>query len=114
MDLGKEIAAAGEGFQIKELVFFQPMHCFDVALVGVSGGRDAHVLAVNEGGRKVAFEFTAIVGLPDQVTQRDAIASQMLLDARSEDSAGRGTAPLGEGPEQQAAANFASGVLNQG
>ena len=68
VDLGEEVAAAGEGFQIKELVFFEAMHGFDVALVGVSSGRDVHVLAVDEGGRKVSFELAAIVGLPPQVT----------------------------------------------
>jgi hypothetical protein len=39
--LGEEIAAAGEGFQIEELVFFEAMNGFDIALVGVSRGRDA-------------------------------------------------------------------------
>src|SRR3990172_1698190 len=34
---GQEIAAAGECFQIEELVFFQAMNGFDVALIGVSG-----------------------------------------------------------------------------
>jgi len=34
--LGEEVAAAGEVFQIEELVFFEAMHGFDVALIGVS------------------------------------------------------------------------------
>ena len=63
--LGEEIAAAGEIFQVKELVFFEAMHSFDVALVGVGGGRNAHMLAVPEGFGEIAFEFTAVVGLPD-------------------------------------------------
>ena len=45
------------------------MHRLDVALVGVSSGRDAHVLAVDEGGGKVALELAAMVGLPDQIAQ---------------------------------------------
>ena len=90
------------------------MHGFDIALVGVRSGRDAHMLAVAEGFGEIAFEFAAVVGLPDQIAQRDAVAIQMLLDARSEDGAGRSAACLGEGPEQQAAANFASGVLHDG
>ena len=50
LGLGEEFAAAGEGFQIEELIFDQPMHGFDIALVGVGSGRDAHVLAVAQGG----------------------------------------------------------------
>ena len=48
MHFGEEVAAAGELFQIKELVFFEAMDGFNIALVGVSGGRDAHMLAVAE------------------------------------------------------------------
>ena len=43
---GKDFAAAGEVFQIKELAFFETMHGFDITLVGVGGRRDAHMLAV--------------------------------------------------------------------
>jgi hypothetical protein len=43
---GQELAAAGEVFQIEELVFFEPVHGFDVALVGVRGRRNAQVLAI--------------------------------------------------------------------
>ena len=71
-------------------------------------------MAVEEGGRKVAFELAAVVGLPDQIPQRDALASQVLLDARSEDRADGGTALLRERPEQQPAANLAGGVLDEG
>jgi hypothetical protein len=90
------------------------MNGFDVALVGVSGRRDAHVLAVAESFGEIALEFTAVVGLPDQIAQRDTIAIQVLLDARSKDGAGGSTAFLGKGPEQQATANVASGVLDHG
>jgi hypothetical protein len=48
VSLGEEIAAAGEVFQIEELVFFEAVEGFDVALIGVSGGRDADVLALTE------------------------------------------------------------------
>ena len=92
VSLGKEVAATGEVFQIEELVFFEAMDGFNVALVGVSCGWDAHVLAMAERFREVAFELAAIVGLPDQVAERDAVAIQMLLDARGEDGAGRGAA----------------------
>ena len=54
MHFGQELAAAAEVFQIKELVFFETMHGFDIALVSVGGRRDAHMLAVAEsfgGGR---------------------------------------------------------------
>jgi len=43
---GEELTAAGEGFQIEELIFDEAMDGFDVALVGVCGGRDAQMLAV--------------------------------------------------------------------
>ena len=114
MDLGEEISTAGERFQVKELVFFDAVHGFDIALVGVSSRRDAHMLAVAEGAGKGALEFTAVVGLPDQVTERDTVTIQVLLDAGSEDGAGRGTALLSERPEQQPAANLAGGVLDEG
>ena len=68
--------------------------------------RDAHVLAVAQSFGEIALELAAIVGLPDQITQRDAVAIQVLLDAGSEHGAGRRAPFLGESPEQQAAANF--------
>jgi hypothetical protein len=34
-------------------------------------------------------ELTAVVGLPDQIAERDAVAVQMALDACGEDFAGR-------------------------
>src|SRR5712692_882959 len=88
------------------------MHGFDVALVGVCGWWNAHVLAIAESGRKIAFELAAVVGLPDQIAQRDAVAIQVLLDACGEDRTEGGRTLLRKGPEQQAAANIAGGVLN--
>src|ERR1700739_181422 len=88
------------------------MNGFHVALVGVRGGRDAHVLAVPESFGKVALELSTVVGLPDQIAERDTVAVQMLLNAGSENGAGRRAALLGESPEQQAAADVAGGVLN--
>ena len=52
------------------------------------------------------------VSLPDQIAQRNAIAIQILLDGGGEDGAGRSAALVGEGPEQQTAADIASGVWN--
>ena len=112
VDLGEEISPAGERFQIKELVFFDAVHGFDIALIGMSGWRDAHMLASPKGFGKIAFEFASVVGLPDQITERDAVAMEMLLDAGSKNGAGRGAAPAGESPEQQPAAHFARGVLH--
>ena len=86
---GEEVAAAGEVFEVEELIFFEAMHGFHVALVGVRGGRDAHVLAVAESGREIPFELAAVVGLPNHIAERDAVAIQMLLDAGGENSAGR-------------------------
>ena len=57
---GEELAATGEVFQIKELVFFEAMHGFHVALVGMGGGRDAHVLAVAESTREIPFKFATV------------------------------------------------------
>src|SRR5258708_40374092 len=90
------------------------MNGFDVALVSVRGGWDAHMLTVAESCREIAFELAAVVGLPDQIAQRDSVAVQMLLDTGSEDRAGSGAAFFGEGPEQQPAAHIAGGVLNGG
>ena len=75
------------------------MHGFDVALVGVGSGRDAHVLAVAEGFGEVPLELTAVIGLPDQIAKRDTVAMQMLLDTRGEDGAGCRTAFFSEGPK---------------
>src|SRR5258707_14617574 len=88
------------------------MNGFDVALVSVRGGWDAHMLTVAESCREIAFELAAVVGLPDQIAQRDSVAVQMLLDTGSEDRAGSGAAFFGEGPEQQPAAHIAGGVLD--
>ena len=96
----QELAATGEVFQIEELVFFEAMHSFDIALVSVRGRRDAHVLAVAESFGEVTLELGAVVGLPDQIAQGDAVTIQMPLDARGEDRTGRSAARLREGPEQ--------------
>jgi hypothetical protein len=114
MNLGEEVATAGERLQIKELVFFEAVHGFYVALVGVSCRGNPDMLAVPERGGEITFELPTVVGLPDQVTERDAVTIQVLLDARSEDGAGGGTALLGKGPEQQTAAHVAGGVLDDG
>ncbi len=79
---GQEVDPVGEGFEIEELIFDEAVDGFDVARVGVGGGRDAIVLRakVSDGGREVgadpvglelADEFTAVVGLPGQVPQVD-------------------------------------------
>ena len=47
--LGHKLAAAGEGFQVEELVFDEAVDGLDIALIGVSGGRDALVLGAEEG-----------------------------------------------------------------
>jgi len=57
---GQEIAAPGERFQVEELIFDQAMDGFDVALEGVSGGRDADVLAVAESGGEAGAVAFAI------------------------------------------------------
>jgi hypothetical protein len=55
-----------------------------------------------------ANELGAMVGLPNQVAERDAAPVQVLLNAGGEDGAGGSRTALGKGPEQQAAAHFAS------
>ena len=120
--LGKEFGTVAERFQIEELVFDEAVNGLDVALIGVGGGGDALVLAVAERGRETgtmteiivaANELRAVVGLPDQMAQIDAVAIQVALDAGGEDGAGGGAAAGSEGQKQQAAADFASGVLHQ-
>ena len=114
MDFGEEVTAALEEFQIEELVFFEAVDGFDVALEGVSGRGNTDMLAVAESGGEIAFELAAVVGLPSQIAQRDAVAMQMLLNARGENGAGGSRALFSEGPEQQAAAHIAGGVLDGG
>jgi len=118
--LGEKVAPAGEGLQIEKLVFHQPVDGFDVALIGVGGGRDAHVLAISQRGGEAAppevslvaaDELTAVVGLPDQVAQLDPVALQMTLDAGGEDRAGRGAESVGISQKEQPAADLARRVL---
>jgi hypothetical protein len=73
VSLGEEIGAAGEILQIEELIFFETMNGFDIALVGMRGWGDAHVLAVAESFGEGSFELAAVIGLPDQVTKRNAV-----------------------------------------
>ncbi len=47
---GEEIAAAGERFQVEELIFDEAMDGFDIALESASGGGNADILAVAESG----------------------------------------------------------------
>src|SRR3990172_7702526 len=120
--LGKEFGTVAERFQVEELVFDEAVDGLEVALIGVSGGGDARVLAVAEGSGETgtmaeivvaAKELRAVVGLPDQMAQFDAAAIQVALDAGGEHSAGRRAAPGSEGQKQQAAADLAGGVLHQ-
>jgi hypothetical protein len=69
MSLGQEVAAAGEVFEVEALVLFEAMNGFDVALVSVSRGWDAHVLAAAQSLREIASKPAAVVGLPDQIAQ---------------------------------------------
>ena len=73
------------------------MNGFDIALIGVSGGRDVLMLAVTESGGETgagtitlqfADELGAVVGLPGQVTEFHAAAGQMSLNAGGEAGAG--------------------------
>ena len=123
--LGQEVGAAGEGFQVKELVFDEAMDGFHVALVGVSGGGNAHVLGaeVGDGGGEVgtgavglqlADELRTVVGLPGEGLEVDATALQVELNAAGEQFAGLGGASRSESEELQAGADLAGGVLDGG
>ena len=99
------------------------MYGLHITLIGVCSGRNAYVLAAAQGRRKPSAlasgivttdEFHAVIGLPDQIAQRDATALQMRLDASGEDGTGGCAAALGKRPEQQPTAHFARGVLNDG
>ena len=70
------------------------------------GGQNAHLLAIGQSFGEVAFEFDAVIGLPDQIAQADSVTLEVLLDARGEHGTGGGTAFLSEGPKQQATADF--------
>jgi len=61
-----------------------------------------------------ANKLGTVVGLPDQIAQRDAATIEVLLNAGGEDGTGGGGTALGKGPEQQAAADFAGGVFDDG
>ena len=83
------------------------MDGLDIALVGVSAGRDALVLGAEESdgageaiagaiGLQLADELTAIIGLPSQVGEVDAAALEMSLDALGKELTGAFGAALGE------------------
>ena len=57
-------------------------------------------------------ELGAVVGLPDQIAQRDAATIEVLLDTGGKDGTGSRRTALGKSPEQQAAAHFAGGVFD--
>ena len=62
-----------------------------------------------------ADELGAVVGLPDQVAKRYAATLQMLLNPSGEQGNRRQrNGAAGKGPEQQAAADLAGGVLDRG
>ena len=61
-----------------------------------------------------ADELGAIVGLPNQIAQRDAAAREVLLNAGGEDGAGGRRTALGKGPAEPAAAHVAGRVLHPG
>src|SRR3972149_5728105 len=66
--LGQELGAAGESFQVVELVLDQAVDGFDVTLVGVSGGRDANVLGAEEGdGAGEAGARAGFLHIPDEL-----------------------------------------------
>ena len=82
-NLGQELGAAGESFQVEELIFDEAVDGFDVGLIGVGAGRDALVLGAEEGdgggevraravGLQLADELAAVVGLPGDVAPVDA------------------------------------------
>ncbi|WCJ57958.1 hypothetical protein NXS98_11725 [Fontisphaera persica] len=75
---------AGEGFAVEEFVFDQAVDGFDVALPGVAFGRDEAVVGAEgaDGGGEalvvlVDLEFTAVVGLPDQGGEVDAVGGEV-------------------------------------
>jgi hypothetical protein len=61
-----------------------------------------------------ADELGTVVGLPDQIAQRDAATFEVLLNAGGEDGTGGGRAVLGKSPEQQTAAHLARRVFDDG
>jgi len=122
-DLGHELGAAAESFQVEELVFDEAMDGLDLTLVGVGAGRNALMLGaeVSDGGGKVrtravglerADELAAVVGLPGDIAQVDAAALQVSLDALGEEFAGLSGAARGVSEELQATAHLAGGVLD--
>ena len=61
-----------------------------------------------------ADELAAVVGLPDQIAQRNAATMEVLLDTGGKHGTGSRRTALGKSPEQQAAAHFAGGVFDGG
>ena len=60
MNLGKEVATAGKVLWVKELVFFEAMHSFHVALKGMSCRRNSNVLTFTDSLEEVTVELASI------------------------------------------------------
>jgi hypothetical protein len=83
-------------FQVVALVFDEAVNSFDIARVSGSGGRNALMLTVAEGGGEagtgsvvleLAEEFADVIGLPSEVAELDAATGQMRLNTGGEASA---------------------------
>ena len=79
-DFGEEVRGAEELFAIEELVLDQAMNRFNVALPGVTLGRNEAVIRAQGADRRgqaallfVFLELAAIISLPDQTAEIDAI-----------------------------------------
>jgi len=120
-DLGPEVLGAGEGLAVEELVFHEAMDGFDIALPGVALGRDVTVMGAQgaDGGRQALFvlvfqELTAVIGLPGEGGERDAVAGEVdgeLFGQEGGVGLGEFVGVAGEGGTGD---DFAGGVLEAG
>jgi hypothetical protein len=76
--LARKVSATREVLEVEELLFFEAMHGFQVALVGVGGGRDAHMPTVTAGVGTSALNSPPL-SVCQTKSQRDAVGIEVPL-----------------------------------
>ena len=85
---GPELSAISKALAVEELIFDEPMYGLDITLPGVRAGRDVAMIAAQGpygGGQtavlSVLLELGAVIGLPHDARQIDAVPRQVGADA---------------------------------
>src|SRR5688572_21176480 len=120
-DLAPEVGRSTEGFPIEELVLDEAVNRFDIALPGVALGRDVTMLGAEgaDGGGEsllvlVFEELRAVVGLPGEGAQVDAVTGQVDGELFRQESGVALGEFIGVAGKGGAGNDFTGGVLEAG